>query len=142
MTIAFGQGDAGREIGSPGLGHGVVDLDVKSASQCSANDIAAVSITLGRQAALDPFSELEETGAFLLVNSLTGATLAAGIVVTASGGDEVRAALPASFRLTRDMLAAGFCADLGSPEADAREFQRRAPRGVAFVFGRRRGGFI
>jgi bifunctional enzyme CysN/CysC len=101
-------------------------LSLKSASQCSANDIAAVSITLGRPAALDPFSELEETGTFLLIDALTGATLAAGIVVTASGGEEARTAFPASFRLTRDMLAAGLCADLGSQEADAREFQRRA----------------
>ena len=31
-------------------------LSLKPASQCSANDIAAVSITLGRPAALDPFS--------------------------------------------------------------------------------------
>ena len=46
--------------------------------------------------------------------------------MTASGGEEARAALPSSFRLTREMLAAGLCADLGSPEADAREFQRRA----------------
>ena len=54
-------------------------LSLKPASQCSANDIAAVSITLGRPAALDPFSELKETGTFLLVDALTGATLAAGL---------------------------------------------------------------
>ncbi len=101
-------------------------LSLKSASQCSANDIAAVSIALGRPAALDPFGELEETGAFLLVDALTGATLAAGIVVSASQGGEARATSPSPFQLTRDMLAAGLCADLGCGQADVREFQRRA----------------
>jgi bifunctional enzyme CysN/CysC len=108
---------------------GHVDLDtltLKPASHCAANDIAAVSITLGRPAALDPFSELEETGTFLLVDALTGATLAAGVVVAAAEGGEPRAAVPAPFLLTRDMLAAGLCADLGNSEADTREFRRRA----------------
>ncbi len=99
-------------------------LSLKPASQCAANDIAAVSITLGRPAALDPFSQLEETGTFLLADALTGATLAAGIVVSASeGGDPLTR--PASFQLTREMLAVGLCADLGNSEADAREFMRR-----------------
>ena len=80
----------------------------------------------GRPAALDPFSQLEETGTFLLADALTGATLAAGIVVSASEGGDRLAARPASFQLTREMLAAGLCADLGNSEADGREFMRRA----------------
>jgi bifunctional enzyme CysN/CysC len=110
-------------------------LSLKPASQCSANDIAAVSITLGRPAALDPFSEHEETGTFLLVDALTGATLAAGIVVAASEGGEPRAAVPSSFLLTRDMLAAGLCADLGTSEADTREFKRRAHEVLRLLAG-------
>jgi adenylylsulfate kinase-like enzyme len=31
-----------------------------------------------------------------------------------------------SFQLTREVLAAGLCADLGNSDADAREFKRRA----------------
>jgi bifunctional enzyme CysN/CysC len=101
-------------------------LSLKPASQCAANDIAAVSITLGRPAALDPFSQLEETGTFLLADALTGATLAAGIVVSANEGEDPLAARPVSFQLTREMLAAGLCSDLGNSEADTREFKRRA----------------
>ncbi len=110
-------------------------LSLKPASQCSVNGIAAVSITLGRPVALDPFAELEETGTFLLVDALTGATLAAGIVLTASEGGEARAALPATFLITRDMLVAGLCADLGTSEADTREFQRRAREVLRLLAG-------
>ncbi|MGO9544092.1 MAG: GTP-binding protein [Rhodomicrobium sp.] len=107
-----------------------IDLDTlspKAASLCSTNDIVAASITLGRPAALDPFSQHAETGAFLLVDSLTGATLAAGIVVAARSAQWTDStARPAVFRLTRELLAQGLCADLSSSEGDSREFLRRA----------------
>jgi bifunctional enzyme CysN/CysC len=107
-----------------------IDLDtlsLKPASHCSANDIAAASIVLGRPAAVDPFSELEETGTFLLVDALTGATLAAGIVVSASEGAAAsNLGQRPSFALTRALLMEGLCSDLGASEADAREFRRRA----------------
>jgi bifunctional enzyme CysN/CysC len=106
-----------------------IDLDtlsLKPASHCSANDLAAATIALGRVAAVDPFSELEETGTFLLVDALTGATLAAGIVAAASEGAAMPIAARPSFRLTRGMLAEGLCSDLGTSEADGREFRRRA----------------
>ncbi len=114
-----------------------IDLDTlspKAASLCSTNDIVAASITLGRPAALDPFSQHAETGAFLLVDPLTGATLAAGIVVAARSAEWAdSAARPAVFRLTRELLAKGLCADLGSSEADAREFRRRASQVLSLL---------
>ncbi len=105
-----------------------LDLDTLAltpANGCSANDIAAASIALGRPAALDPFGEHEETGSFLLVDSLTGATLAAGVVLAASAGDETKTAPDTYFKLTRGMLA-GLCSGLGSSVTDAREYRRRA----------------
>jgi bifunctional enzyme CysN/CysC len=105
-----------------------VDLDtlsLKPANSCSVNDIVAASVTLGRPAALDLFGEHQETGAFLLVDSLTGATLAAGVAVAAKAKDGAPAA-PPSFLLTRAMLARGLCSDLGGGEEDAPEFRRRA----------------
>ncbi len=103
-----------------------LDLDTLAltpANGCSVNDIAAVSIALGRPAALDLFGEHEETGSFLLADPLTGATLAAGIVIAASAGSQ---SLPdARFKITREMLSRGLCSDLGSSEADVREYGRR-----------------
>ena len=113
---------AGLEV----TGH--VDLEtlsLKPAKHCAVNDIAAVSITLSRPVALDAFAGLEETGAFLLTDALSGATLAAGVAVTASEDAGVPGALPGSFVLTRQMLASGLCSDLGQGEADGREFGRR-----------------
>ena len=106
-----------------------VDLDtlaLKPASQCSSNDIAATSIVLARPAALDPFARHAETGSFLLADPLTGATLAAGIAVSASAAGAVRATQGTAFVLTREVLARGLCADLGNSEADLAEFGRRA----------------
>ncbi|MGO9172190.1 MAG: sulfate adenylyltransferase subunit 1 [Rhodomicrobium sp.] len=113
-----------------------VDLDtlsLKPASKCSTNDIAAASIALGRPAAFDPFSEQAETGTFLLVDYLTGATLAAGIVMAARTGTEGAAAPQTCFWLTRDVLARGLCSDLGGSEADAREYRRRASEVVCLL---------
>jgi len=104
-----------------------LDLDTLAltpAEGCSVNDIASASITLGRPAALDPFGLHEETGSFLLVDALSGATLAAGVVLSASAGSESQAGT--HFKLTREMLAQGLCSDLDSSEADVREYSRRA----------------
>ncbi len=104
-----------------------LDLDTLAltpANGCSVNDIAAASIVLARPAALDPFGLHEETGSFLLADTLTGATLAAGIVIAASAGSE--SPPNTHFKLTREMLAQGLCSDLGSSEAGVREYNRRA----------------
>ena len=106
-----------------------IDLDTllpKPAEGCAPNDIVAASISFGRPTALDPFGNHQETGAFLLVDALTGATLAAGTVLSASSADDIRIAARNSFRVTHDMLAKGLCADLGKSEADAAEYHRRA----------------
>lgn len=106
-----------------------VDLDTLAlapAGECSVNDIASASIVLGRPTALESFSEHEETGSFLLVDALTGATLAAGVVVAAIAGDEARSAPGVRFKLTRDMLASGLCSGLGTSEEHVQEFRRRA----------------
>ncbi len=113
-----------------------IDLDTlspKTADGCVTNDIVAASISLGRPAALDPFSRHQETGTFLLVDSLTGATLAAGTVSDARAEGDIRVDSRSSFLITHDMLARGLCADLGKSEADAREYRRRA-REIARLF--------
>ncbi len=105
-----------------------IDLDTlspKPAEGCSSNDIVAASISFGRPAALDRFGDHQETGTFLLVEALTGATLAAGTVVAARSEDDSRAAHLRSFHITSDMLVKGLCADLGESEADAGEYRRR-----------------
>jgi bifunctional enzyme CysN/CysC len=113
-----------------------IDLDTlspKPAEGCEANDIVAASISFGRPAALDPFSSHQETGTFLLIDALTGATLAAGTVVAARSEDDSRIAHQSSFHITYDMLAKGLCADLGESEVDSGEYRRRA-REVARLF--------
>ena len=106
-----------------------IDLDTlspKPAEGCSPNDIVAASISFGRPAALDPFGNHQETGTFLLVDALTGATLAAGTVIAARSEDDSRIAHRRSFHITSDMLAKGLCADLGESQIDAGEYRRRA----------------
>jgi len=113
-----------------------IDLDTlssKPAEGCTTNDVVAASISFRRPAALDPFSTHQETGAFLLVDALTGATLAAGTVIAAKGEDDSRIAPHRSFRITYDMLAEGLCADLAGSPADRAEYRRRA-REVARLF--------
>ena len=105
-----------------------IDLDTlssKPAEGCATNDIVAASISF-RGAALDPFSSYQETGTFLLVDALTGATLAAGTVIAANGEDDSRIAPHRTFRITCDMLAGGLCADLADSPADTAEYRRRA----------------
>src|SRR4029078_1060072 len=57
----------------------LLDLETMAshpARSCSANDIAIAKISLGRAAAIDVFSETPETGTLLLVDSVSGATVA------------------------------------------------------------------
>jgi len=85
------------------------------------NDVIAASITLARPVAVDRFAEIAETGSFILVDSLTGGTLAGGVVEDAMAG--AKTATKGAFLLTRQMLAGGVCAGLDPAGA---EFQRRA----------------
>ena len=60
----------------------LLDLETMAshpARSCAANDIAIAKISLGRAAAIDVFSETPETGTLLLVDSVSGATVAGGI---------------------------------------------------------------
>jgi sulfate adenylyltransferase subunit 1 len=100
-------------------------LATESAETCSVNDIALAEIALGRPVAIDEFGDNAATGTFLIVDAVTGATVAGGVVseATDAGGDADTAS---AFRLTREMLEKGLCRDLGDSEDDRREFQRRA----------------
>jgi sulfate adenylyltransferase subunit 1 (EFTu-like GTPase family) len=113
-----------------------IDLDTfspKPAKLCSVNDIVTASVGLSRPAALDPFREHPETGSFLLIDMLTGATFAAGIVIAASGRETAGTAVRPVFTLTREMLARGLCADLAGIEGNEPEFTRRALEAVRLL---------
>ncbi len=90
------------------------------ATDCTQNDVVLASITLSRPAALDRFVDHKGTGAIILVDALTGATLAGGAIVALHDTD---VATPARFVLTTAMLAEGICTGL---EASSSEFRRRA----------------
>ena len=109
----------------------LLDLETLAAQpsdySCAMNDIACAEIDLGRGAAIDAFSDVSETGCFMIVDALTGASVAGGTVRELSNGaasdhvdeDEV-------FVLDRALLERGLCRDLGEGPKDVEEFERRA----------------
>jgi bifunctional enzyme CysN/CysC len=104
----------------------LLDLDslaVHPASTCKVNDIAIAHVALGRATAIDRFSEAPETGAFMLVDAITGATIAGGIVTAASPDIQQQDNV---FMLTRALLARGLCSDLPNTQEAEAEFRRRA----------------
>jgi bifunctional enzyme CysN/CysC len=103
-----------------------LDLDgltERQAATCATNDIAVARITLGRSAVVERYGEQRDTGSFVLVDAVTGATVAGGVVAQTharvSGQSE-------AFRLTRSLLRQGIGADLGDDAASERELRRRA----------------
>jgi bifunctional enzyme CysN/CysC len=98
-------------------------LAAQPADKASVNDIANVSITLGRPVAVDTFADNQGTGAFLIIDAVSGASVAGGVITTAKAGDIDDAS---AFKLTRELLARGLCRDLADSDEDRREFQRRA----------------
>ncbi|MDQ8697379.1 GTP-binding protein [Hyphomicrobium sp. LHD-15] len=99
-------------------------LETHPSEVCSTNDIAISEIALGRATALDTFGEAPETGSFMLVDAITGATIAGGIVTNAK--PEAAEADENTFVLKRAVLERGLNSDLGDrPETQA-EFRRRA----------------
>jgi bifunctional enzyme CysN/CysC len=94
------------------------------AHACRMNDIADCRILLGRATALDLFRGLPETGNFVLVNAIDGATVAGGVITWAQAG--APAVGDNVLVLNRALLARGLCADLGDSPADEAEFNRRA----------------
>ncbi|MFT3730629.1 MAG: GTP-binding protein [Hyphomicrobium sp.] len=113
----------------------ISDLEIKSlldletmasrpARACTANDIAVAKISLGRAAALDVFTEIPGTGTLLIVDSVTGATIAGGVATSVSAQSE--STVEGHFVLKRDMLANGLNRDLSMSSKDREEFMRRA----------------
>ncbi len=101
-----------------------LDLDTLEQSPggtCSTNDLVIADIVLTRPSPLDPFSEIPTTGAFVLVDVISGATVAGGIVRSIM--DFGNNAHEHGFRLSQDMLAADLCRDLAIYDP---EFRRRA----------------
>ena len=99
-------------------------LTARPSQICQVNDIAVAHIALGRAVAVDLFSDLAGTGNFLVVDAITGASLAAGVVTAVNSKPEARETH--QFVLTRETLARGLCRDLGSSGAEREEFLRRA----------------
>jgi bifunctional enzyme CysN/CysC len=98
-------------------------LIAEPSEKASVNDIAIASITLGRSVAVDTFADNQPTGAFLIVDALSGATVAGGVIASATAGNGASAS---AFKLTRELLERGLCRDLSDSDEDRREFQRRA----------------
>ncbi len=105
----------------------LLDLETLAAhpsSVCSVNDIAIAHIALGRAAAIDTFADAPETGSFMLVDAITGASIAGGVVTAVSA--EAAETNADTFVLTRAMLERGLNADIkDQPQAES-EFRRRA----------------
>ena len=99
-------------------------LETSPSSTCNVNDIGIAHIALARGAAIDTFADAPETGSFMLVDAITGASIAGGIVTEVSA--EAARTGEHTFVLTRASLERGLCADIkDDPEAEP-EFRRRA----------------
>jgi bifunctional enzyme CysN/CysC len=57
------------------------------------NDIARVQLSCRRALYFDPYEKNRETGAFILIDSLSNGTVAAGMIRTAQGGQDLEQAL-------------------------------------------------
>ena len=99
-------------------------LQIDATSEIAANDIAVVRLSLGQAIAADLFSHHPETGSFLLVDQLTGATIAGG-VITAAHDLYSGSAAPGGYVLSSETLWRGLCVDLGRSPQDLAEFARR-----------------
>jgi bifunctional enzyme CysN/CysC len=99
-------------------------LTERPAATCAANDLALARIDLGRATVAEPFAEQRETGSFMLIDALTGAPVAGGVV---TGIRKQQAEEPSgNFRLTHALLRQGVAADLGHDPAAEEELCRRA----------------
>jgi bifunctional enzyme CysN/CysC len=100
------------------------ELTERPAATCKANDIAVARIGLGRSAVIEPYAGQRDTGSFVLVDAVTGATVAGGVVAETHARDTGKPL--EAFRLTRSLLRQGLGADLGNDVASERELRRRA----------------
>jgi bifunctional enzyme CysN/CysC len=99
-------------------------FEERPATTCVANDIAFARIQIGRAAVVEPFAESRDTGSFMLVDAVTGASVAGGVVARTHG--QAPKAASNAFVLTRDLLRQGVGADLGHDAASEEELRRRA----------------
>ena len=97
----------------------------RPANGCSANDIALATIELGRPSAIDRYADHPATGSFMLIDPISGASVAGG-VVTSAGTRQTASPRRSAFRLTRDLLVRGIGADLPLAPASESELRRRA----------------
>ena len=105
----------------------LLDLETMSshpATKCGVNDIAVARIALGRPAAIDVFADIAETGTLMIVDAVTGASIAGGVATAVNAKADVLG--DGHFILTREMLANGLCRDLSLSANDREEFMRRA----------------
>ena len=105
----------------------LLDLETMSshtANTCAVNDIAIAKISLGRAAAIDVFTDITETGTLMIVDAVTGASIAGGVATSVT--DKSEAPGEGHFVLTREMLANGLNRDLSLSPRDREEFMRRA----------------
>jgi bifunctional enzyme CysN/CysC len=105
---------------------GSVDLDTLELNRgetCEPNGIAEARIMMTRPIAADLFAAQRATGAFMLVDAVTGTAAAGGIIL---GAHTAKAAQASSFSLAAETLWRGLCADLKDTEEGGAEFRRRA----------------
>jgi bifunctional enzyme CysN/CysC len=107
-------------------------LGWRESKGCGVNDIVDARISLGRSAALDVFADHRGTGQFVLVDALSGATVAGGVVTSVKA--PTSAVSKSAFRLSRALLASTVCADLTDTDGGRQEFRRRAAE-VAILMG-------
>jgi bifunctional enzyme CysN/CysC len=105
----------------------LLDLETMSSHEArtaQVNDIAIARISLGRAGAIDVFNETPETGTLLIVDAVTGASVAGGVATSVTAKSD--APKDGHFILTREILANGLCRDLSLAPSDREEFMRRA----------------
>ena len=141
---------------------GLLDLETmqrQPASACGLNDIADVRLNVSRPVALDRFGDIAATGNVMLVDALTGTSIAGGVVLelraaadlaiahqtysseavpaemaaSGAGADAPGSNGAGAFVVTRAMLARGLNADLTNTKADRAEAARRAREVLAIL---------
>ncbi len=110
-------------------------LATTATDKCEMNDIAIAQIDVGRPVALDTFGAAPETGSFMIVDAVSGASVAAGVVVEAQAGGAAASDDEGVYVLDRATLARGICQDLGEGAAAEAEFRRRADEVAALLRG-------
>ncbi|MBK7863611.1 MAG: 50S ribosome-binding GTPase [Archangiaceae bacterium] len=120
--------------------HGRVDLetlDEVPAQGLSANDIGRVSIECSRALVVDPYVKVRATGAFIVIDPLSNATVAAGMVKSAVKSTGDVGAVTADERFTR-LGHRGAVVRVGTAEAATRLERQLFDAGiVAAVVGSR-----